>query len=177
MLNENAGSGPSVLVVMGVSGCGKSTIVGLLGEALGWQTADADQFHPPANIEKMSRKIPLTDEDRWPWLHAIAAWIDELRGSGRRGIVSCSALKRRYRTILIGDRTDVRLIFLKGAEELIASRLAKRKDHFMPPALLHSQFQALEEPGPEENPITVGIEPTPPEIAQQILAKLKLAAR
>ncbi len=168
---------PSVLVVMGVSGSGKSTIVGLLGQALGWQTADADQFHPAANIEKMKNRIPLTDADRWPWLHAIAAWIDGLRASGGRGIVACSALKRRYREILIGERTGVRLIYLKGGESLIAKRLAARHDHFMPASLLRSQFEALEEPGPDEHPVTVGIAPTPEEIVRRILAELNVAAR
>lgn len=176
MAKENRGP-PSVLVVMGVSGSGKSTIVGLLGRALGWQTADADQFHPAANIEKMKNKSPLTDADRWPWLRAIAAWIDELRASGQHGVVACSALKRRYRDILIGERSDVRLIYLKGDESLIAKRLAARHDHFMPASLLRSQFEALEEPGPDEHPVTAGIAPPPDEIVSRILAALNVAAR
>ena len=98
----------------------------------------------------MHRGIPLTDEDRWPWLNAVAAWIDHCRHSGIRGVIACSALKRRYRDILIGDRADVRLVYLKGKEELIARRISTRHEHFMPQSLLHSQFEALEEPGPDQ---------------------------
>jgi len=165
---------PSVVIVMGVSGCGKSTIGALLAGRLQWQFEDADWLHPAANIEKMHSGIPLTDEDRWPWLDAVAAWIDQCRLSRRHGVVACSALKRRYRDILIGDRTDVRLVFLKGDEELIARRIAARHEHFMPRSLMHSQFEALEEPGPDENPITVSIEPRPEQIVMQILSALNL---
>ena len=117
---------PAVLIVMGVSGSGKSTIGALLASRLGWVFADADQFHPPANIEKMSNGIPLTDEDRWPWLEAMAAWIDETRHAKGHGVIACSALKRSYRDVLIGDRRDVRLIYLRGEEALIADRMAAR---------------------------------------------------
>ena len=127
----------------------------------------------PANVDKMHNGIPLTDNDRWPWLRAIAAWIDTTRASARRGVVACSALKRRYRNVLIGDRADVRLVYLKGDEALIARRIATRHEHFMPPALLHSQFEALEEPRPEENPIIVSIEPAPREIAALIVSALE----
>ena len=123
----------------------------------------------------MHRGIPLTDEDRWPWLNAVAAWIDHCRGSGIRGVIACSALKRRYRDILIGDRADVRLVYLKGKEELIARRTSTRHEHFMPPSLLHSQFEALEEPGPDENPVIVSIEPRPREIVTQIVTALRIA--
>ena len=163
----------SVLIVMGVSGCGKSTIGTLLAGRLQWKFEDADRFHPAANIEKMRTGTPLTDEDRWPWLRAIAAFIDKMRGAGGHGVIACSALKRRYRDVLIGDRSDVRLVYLKGSEELIARRLAARHGHFMPRSLLHSQFVALEEPGPDETPITISVEPTPPEIVAQILAILE----
>jgi len=164
---------PAVVIVMGVSGCGKSTIGTLLAERLQWKFDDADRFHPAANIEKMRAGTPLTDEDRWPWLHATAAFIDQMRGAGVHGVIACSALKRRYRDVLIGDRADVRLVYLKGSEELISRRLAARHGHFMPRNLLHSQFVALEEPGPDETPITISVEPTPPEIVAQILAMLK----
>jgi gluconate kinase len=110
------------------------------------------------------------------WLAAIAAWIDQTRRSGRYGVIACSALKRRYRDVLIGDRIDVRLVYLKGDETLIARRIATRHEHFMPRGLLHSQFEALEEPGPDENPVIVSIEPEPREIAAQILALLHLTA-
>jgi len=157
---------------MGVSGSGKTTVGTLLAQTLQWEFGDADTFHPPANVTKMKEGIPLTDEDRWPWLRAIAVWIDKTRSAGGRGVVGCSALKRRYRDILIGARTDVRLVYLKGSEELIARRMAMRHGHFMPPSLLASQFAALEEPGPDERPITVSIEPQPREIVAQILSLL-----
>jgi len=162
----------AVLVVMGVSGSGKSTIGALVAQRLLWEFEDADWFHPPANVDKMHNGVPLTDEDRWPWLRAIAAWIDLTRGSGRRGVVACSALTRRYRDVLIGDRAGVRLVYLKGDEALIARRIATRHEHFMPPALLHSQFEALEEPGSDEKPIIVSIEPAPREIAARIVVAL-----
>jgi carbohydrate kinase (thermoresistant glucokinase family) len=127
------------------------------------------------NVDKMHRGIPLADEDRWPWLRAIAAWIDKTRRSGGHGIIACSALKRRYRNELIADRADVRLVYLKGDETLIARRIATRHEHFMPPSLLHSQFKELEEPGPDENPIIVSIESEPHEIAARILSALNLA--
>src|ERR1700745_4104386 len=111
---------PKVLVVMGVSGSGKSTIAAMLAQRLHWIYEAGDWFHPKSNIEKMHPGEPLNDEDRWPWLHAIAAWIDATRRAGNHGIVACSALKRAYRDILIGERKDVALIFLKGDRELIA---------------------------------------------------------
>jgi carbohydrate kinase (thermoresistant glucokinase family) len=162
----------AVLVIMGVSGCGKTTIAELLSRELGWAYRDGDEFHPKSNVEKMHSGTPLTDDDRWPWLEAIAAWIDERRNAGEHGIVTCSALKKSYREILIGERKDVGLIYLKGTEDLIAQRLSKRKDHFMPKGLLRSQFQTLEEPGASEHPITVSIEPTPEEIVAAILSEL-----
>jgi len=163
---------PAVLIVMGVSGSGKSTIGTLLAMRLQWEFEDGDWFHPPANVDKMHRGIPLTDEDRWPWLAAIAEWIDKTRASGGHGVIACSALKRRYRGVLIGDRKDVRLVYLKGDEALIARRFATRHEHFMPLSLLHSQFEALEEPGPDESPITISIEPAPREVVSRILSAL-----
>jgi carbohydrate kinase (thermoresistant glucokinase family) len=165
---------PAVIVIMGVSGSGKTTIANELARQLGWEFQDADWFHPAANVEKMHSGVPLTDEDRSPWLRAIARWIDETRGAGRHGVVTCSALKRRYRAILIGDRADVRLVYLKGDASLIARRIATRHEHFMPASLLASQFEALEEPGPDEHPIIVSIEPSPREIVARIIAELGL---
>jgi gluconokinase len=165
---------PSVIVVMGVSGSGKSTIAAMLAHRLRWIYEDADWLHPQSNIEKMHHGEPLTDEDRWPWLRAIAAWIDKTRQAGGHGIVACSALKRAYRDILVGDRRDVRLVFLKGDQDLIARRVAARADHFMPAALLDSQFAALEEPAADEHPIVVSIAPHPREIVDAIVAKLGL---
>jgi gluconokinase len=166
---------PAVVIVMGVSGCGKSTIGALLALRLRWEFEDADWFHPASNVAKMHNGVALTDEDRRPWLSAIAAWIDQARGSGRQGVIACSALKRRYRDVLIGSRADVRLVYLKGDETLIARRIATRHEHFMPMSLLHSQFEALEEPGPDENPIVVSIKPAPRQIVAEVLSSLSMA--
>jgi gluconokinase len=173
---ENAAfPGPAVMIVMGVSGSGKSTVGALLARRLHWEFEDADWLHPASNVDKMHNGIPLTDEDRRPWLEAVAAWIDNTRRAGEHAVVACSALKRRYRGILIGDRADVRLVYLKGDETLIARRIATRHEHFMPRSLLHSQFEALEEPGPDEAPITVSIEPQPREVVARILSALAMA--
>jgi gluconokinase len=158
---------------MGVSGSGKTTVAAELAHRLGWQLAEADMFHSPANVEKMRSGIPLTDEDRWPWLAAIAKWIDEARASGRPGVITCSALKRRYREIIIGDRPDVRLVYLKGDYDLIARRMAAREHHYMPVGLLQSQFDALEEPGPDENAIVVPIDSAPEDIVEKIVGELR----
>ncbi len=164
---------PSVLVVMGVSGCGKSTIGTQLAIHLHWEFEDGDWFHPTRNVDKMQHGVPLTDEDRAPWLIAIADFIDTTRSAGRHAVIACSALKRRYRTVLIGNRPDVRLIYLKGDMALIGRRIAARHEHFMPQSLLQSQFDALEEPGPDESPIVASIEPHPREIVANILTALK----
>ena len=170
----NSSLAPAVVIVMGVSGSGKSTIGALLASRLQWEFADADWFHPKSNVDKMHSGIALTDEDRGPWLDAIAAWIDKTRRAGGHGVIACSALKRRYRDVLIGDRADVRLVYLKGDEMLIARRMATRHEHFMPRSLLHSQFEALEEPGADETPITVAIDPEPREIVTRIVSGLHL---
>jgi gluconokinase len=164
---------PSVVVVMGVSGSGKSTVGTQLALHLRWEFEDGDWFHPARNIDKMHAGIPLTDEDRAPWLIAIADFIDRARHEGRHVVVACSALKRRYRAVIVGNRPDVRLIYLKGDIELIARRIAARHEHFMPAELLQSQFEALEEPGPNERPIVVSIKPHPREIVAEILAALQ----
>jgi len=170
--NDASSSYPEVVIVMGVSGSGKSTIGALLASRLRWEFEDADWLHPIANVDKMHSGNPLTDEDRWPWLDAVATWIDHCRAWGSHGVIACSALKRRYRDVLVGDRADVRLVYLRGTEELIARRIATRHEHFMPRSLLHSQFEALEEPGRDENPIVVAIESPPRQIVAQILSIL-----
>jgi gluconokinase len=160
------------VVVMGVSGSGKSTIASMLAQRLHWVYEDGDWFHPKSNIEKMHHGEPLTDEDRRPWLHAIAEWIDATRRAGGHGVVACSALKRVYRDILIGDRPDVRLVFLKGDFGLITRRIAARADHFMPSTLLESQFAALQEPQADERPIVVSIAPHPRDIVETVVRQL-----
>ena len=164
---------PCALVVMGVSGSGKSTIAEHLAARLGWRYVDGDLFHPPANVAKMSAGHPLTDEDRWPWLRAIATEIDRLAAAGTRAVVACSALKRAYRDILVHGRDDVRIVFLDGTQDLIAKRLAARKGHFMPPGLLDSQFKTLEPPQPGERPVTVSIDASVDGIVDNIVRQLE----
>lgn len=165
---------PSVLVVMGVSGSGKTTIASLLARRLDWTFEDGDWFHPPENVAKMKAGTPLTDADRWPWLYAIAGWIEATRASGRHGVVACSALKREYRAVLVGNQPEaVRIVYLEGDRELIGARMALRQGHFMPTGLLDSQFGALEAPGEDERPITVSIAPHPDEVVENIVAALE----
>jgi gluconokinase len=163
-----------VIVVAGVSGSGKTTVGKALAERLGWEYADADDFHPPANIEKMSAGVPLSDADRLPWLRSIAAWIRERVESGSPGVVSCSALKHAYRELLAGGRPAVRMVFLDGDRDLIGARMAARKGHFFRPALLDSQFRDLERPGPREDVLTVPVTGTPEEIVTRVLDGLGL---
>ena len=165
----------SVIVVMGVSGSGKTTVAALLAQRLGWELAEADFFHSPANVDKMRSGVPLTDEDRAPWLAAIAAWIDAQRAAGKHGVVTCSALKRRYRDVIVGNRPDVALVYLKGDRDLIARRLAARKHEYMPASLLASQFEALEEPAPEEHAIVQAIDDEPEQIVTRIIAAIRRA--
>ena len=163
---------PPVLVLMGVSGCGKSTVAALLAGRLGWDFEEGDELHPPANIAKMAAGHPLDDEDRQPWLEQVAAWIRERTDAGRPGIITCSALKRSYRDVLRGDRVE--FVYLAGTREQIAKRLAARHGHFMPAALLDSQFAALEPPMPDENAITVDISASGSTQADQIIDRLRL---
>jgi gluconokinase len=163
----------TIVIVMGVSGSGKTTIARGVANGEGWVLLEGDSFHPAANIAKMKAGTPLTDEDRWPWLRAIAAREDELLAAGQSAVVACSALKRAYRDILIGTRPDTVLIYLRGSKALIAERMKARKDHFMPPALLDSQFATLEEPGPDEHPIIVDIGGEPPAVIQEAIRKLQ----
>jgi ribose 5-phosphate isomerase A len=167
---------PPILVIMGVSGSGKTTIAEDLVARLGWPFKEGDELHPEANVAKMHAGIPLTDADRKPWLEAVATWIDHQRAKKQPGIITCSALKRSYRQIVIGDRPEVRLVYLRGGRDLIDKRLAGRHGHFMPASLLQSQFVALEEPGPEEDPLVVDVGPPASQIAETIIQLLGASA-
>jgi gluconokinase len=171
-VSGDAGQAPCALIVMGVSGSGKSTIADRLGERLGWRYEDGDKFHPASNVAKMKAGHPLTDEDRWPWLQAIAAEIDRVCKAGDHVVIACSALKRTYRDILVHGRRDVRLVYLKGSQQLIADRLAQRKGHFMPAGLLDSQFATLEPPADSEDPVTVSIDASVETIVDDIVHQL-----
>ena len=175
MSREEATESLTAIIVMGVSGAGKSTIAAMLAARLAWAYEDADWFHPPHNVEKMHSGQPLTDEDRLPWLQAIAAWIERTRRHGGHGVIACSALKRSYREILVDGHSDVRIVYLSGDRDLISRRITMRHGHFMPPALLDSQFATLEEPGPDENAVTVSIDARPQEIVDAIMVKLAAA--
>ena len=164
---------PHALIVMGVSGSGKTTIGEQLARRIGWRYEDADAFHPASNVAKMSAGQPLTDEDRWPWLRAIADEIDSVIAAGGRIVIGCSALKRVYRDLLVHGRDDIRIIYLQGTQALIADRLGERRDHFMPAALLTSQFKTLEPPTPDEHAITISIDAPAETIVGNILSQLK----
>jgi len=157
-----------IVVIMGVSGSGKTTVGGLVAQHLGCAFSDADDFHPTVNVEKMQAGIPLTDSDRWPWLAALRAAIDGWIAAGESRIIACSALKAAYRDVL-SPKGDVTFIYLRGSHETIATRLASRTGHYMNPALLASQFEALEEPS---DALVIDITPPPPIIAQQIVERL-----
>jgi gluconokinase len=158
---------------MGVSGSGKTTVANELAGRLHWTFEDGDRFHPKSNVEKMRAGHPLTDEDRWPWLNAIADEIGRVCAARGHVVVACSALKRAYRDVLLRDRDDVRFVFLNGTQQLIAHRLSLRKDHFMPPGLLDSQFRALEPPGADENAIDVTIDAPVNTIVDNIVGRLE----
>lgn len=160
------------VVVMGVAGCGKSTVAEAIRDQLGFVMAEGDDFHPKANIDKMSAGIPLTDEDRWPWLRVINTWMVAREALGQNTVVSSSALKRSYRDLL-RENVDVFFVHLAGSQELIYSRLAARKDHFMPPSLLASQFADLQPLGPDENGVVVPVDGTIDEVVEQAVAAVK----
>jgi ribose 5-phosphate isomerase A len=167
---------PPILVIMGISGSGKSTIAEILAARLGWTFQEGDNLHPEANVAKMHAGVPLTDDDRKPWLERVAAWIDGQRARKQPGIVTCSALKRSYRDIVIGDRPEVRLVYLRGGRDVIAEHLAGRHGHFMPASLLQSQIDTLEEPGPDEDPLTVDVGPSAETVAEKIIRLLGASA-
>jgi len=159
-----------VIVLMGVSGSGKSTVGRLLAERTGASFYDADDFHPRANVEKMRGGLPLTDEDRWPWLKALRTLIVSCLERGERAVLACSALKKEYRDCLRVDGR-VKFVYLKGDYSLIEERLKKRKGHFMKKGLLESQFDVLEEP---QHALYVEVDATPEEIVETIKDRLNL---
>lgn len=156
-----------VVILMGVSGAGKTTVGKRLADELGWPFYDGDDFHPQANVDKMARGVPLVDEDRWPWLRAIRAFIHERLQSGEPAIIACSALKQSYRNLLRDGNKEIRLVYLKGDFDVIQHRLQARKDHFFDADLLASQFDALEEPDPDDA-LIVDIDKPPDEIVRII---------
>ena len=177
--NEQTGgaTSPIVLIVMGVSGCGKTPVAALLAGRLGWRFQEGDALHPPANVDKMRHGVPLNDADRLPWLDSIGALIDRWSAEGASGIITCSALKRAYRERIRAGRPAVEFIFLRGARELVSARLARRSGHYMPASLLASQFEALEEPGADEPVIAVDIGRPPDQIVEAILSSSRFQRR
>jgi gluconokinase len=172
MDQHEAHNRPMIVVVMGVSGSGKTTVASLLAKTLGCPYQEGDALHPPENVAKMSGGTPLTDADRSPWLHRIAARIDDWHGRGEAGVVTCSALKRSYRDIIIGSRPDVALVYLRGSRDMIGQRMAARQGHFMPSALLDNQFATLQEPSADERPIIIDVGAAPAEIVEEIVRRL-----
>jgi len=160
-----------ILVVMGVAGTGKSTVAGLLASHLNWELQEGDDLHPAANVAKMSAGIALDDDDRWPWLDAIAGWIQQKDERGEPGIITCSALKRSYRDRLRGP--NVIFIFLNGSRAVIEARLASRRHHFMQPGMLESQLATLEPPTSDENVLVVNLASTPEEEVAEVLHSLE----
>lgn len=161
----------TAVVVMGVAGCGKTTVAGLVAAQLGWPLGEADDLHPAANVAKMSAGTPLTDEDRWPWLAIVRDWIET--GSGDC-VLTCSALRRGYREVLRAPGVRVRFVHLDGTPEQLRSRLGARTGHFMPPALLTSQLATLEPLEADEDGVVVAIDDTPEAIADEVVRALGL---
>jgi gluconokinase len=160
------------IVVMGVSGSGKSTVAAELVARTGWAFVEGDSLHPAANVEKMSHGHPLTDEDRWPWLQAIADWIGERERAGENAVVTCSALRRAYRDLLRDHHPSVYFAYISVPEAVLSERLEHRKGHYMPPSLLSSQLATLEPLEPDEPGCTVFAESSPGAVAERILAEL-----
>jgi gluconokinase len=165
-----------IVIVFGVSGAGKTTVGKLLADELGWRFSEADDFHSPANIEKMHRGVPLTAEDRWPWLEKLRELIMRCVATGENAVLACSALKRAYRDCLCVSK-EVKFVFLRGDYALIEKQLRGRHGHFMNPALLQSQFGDLEEPEPDEDVLTIELGRTPEELVGEIKTKLRLARK
>lgn len=162
-----------VLVFMGPAGTGKSTVAGMLAGRLAWDFQEGDDLHPEANVKKMASGHALNDDDRWPWLDRVAGWIDGQIAAGRPGIVTCSALKKSYRDVL--RRDNVTFVLLMGDPSLILERLLRRQGHFMPPALLTSQFETLQIPDADEQAIQVDLDLTPQDQVQEVVDRLHLS--
>lgn len=170
---------PQIVIVMGVSGVGKTTVAKGLSALMGWTFAEGDAFHPEANIEKMHAGHPLTDDDRWPWLRLIGDWISEQARTDGYAVVTCSALRRAYRDLLREDRPTVRFLHLVAGEELIGDRMTHRKDHFMPASLLHSQYETLEPLEPDEleaGSVVVPVDGTAAQVLDRVMTALDLVA-
>lgn len=165
---------PPLLTVMGVTGSGKTTVGAALAQRLRVPFADADDFHPPENVAKMSAGIPLDDADRAPWLRAIGAWLAAHRDSG--GVISCSALRRSYRDVLRAAAPDVLFVHLAGSPEVVARRVAGRPGHFMPASLVASQFATLEPLGPDENGVTLDLDRSVDDLVDDYVAATTVAA-
>lgn len=169
---DDAALDARVLVVMGVSGSGKSTVAGLVADELGWDFAEGDSMHPQANVDKMHAGTPLTDDDRWPWLDVVASWIRDHLDRGAPGVVTCSALKRSYRDVLRAP--GVVFVHVAGSGDLIGDRMAARSGHFMPTSLLASQLATLEPPQGDEAHIEVAADRTPAEESAEVIDRLAL---
>ena len=163
---------PQFVIVMGVSGSGKTTIATALAHRLGWDFAEGDDFHPAANVEKMAHGVPLTDKDRWPWLRAIGAWMDQHAREGRSAVITCSALKRAYRDLLVEGRERVRFCDIDVPAQELQRRLAARTGHYMPASLLPSQLAALQPLDPDEPGVVVHAHGDPQEVVAEAFEKL-----
>lgn len=170
---STAGWDARVLVVMGVSGSGKSTVAAMVADRLGWAFAEGDAMHPQANVDKMHAGTPLTDADRWPWLDVVASWIRTHLDGGTPGVVTCSALKRSYRDVL--RMPGVVFVHVAGSEDLIGERMSQRSGHFMPASLLASQLATLEPPQPDEVHVTIAADRTPEDESAEVIERLALA--
>jgi gluconokinase len=162
-----------IIIIFGASGAGKTTVGELLARELGWHFHEADDFHSPANIEKMRRGVPLTDDDRWPWLENLRELIKRCVAANENAVLACSALKRVYRKHLRVS-AEVTLVLLRGNYAFVAEQLRRRRGHFMNPTLLRSQFADLEEPEPDEEVLTIELGRTPHELVEEIKTKLRL---
>jgi gluconokinase len=166
-----------IVIVAGVAGSGKTTVGMQLARWLGWRFADADSFHPAANVAKMRAGIPLTDEDRAPWLRAITGWMDDLVAAGQSGVVTCSALKRRYRDQLLDGRPAATMVFLEVSKPILVGRLSHRPGHFFPETLLDSQLAAVEPPAQDERVLTLPVDGDPAHLVAEIVTRLGLDPR